>query len=193
MTATRPHHALVVGGTGMLRGAVLGLVARGFAVSVVARNARRLARLRDDASKAGGVVRPVCVDYRDADAFAFGLDEAVRDLGPPSLAVVWAHSSAPDAPLAVARLAASGGAAARYVHVLGSAAADPSQPDVDRAAQFAALAHLAYREVILGFVIEGGRSRWLTDDEIAAGVLRAVDTDAPRTVVGVVEPWSARP
>jgi hypothetical protein len=177
----------------MLRGAVLGLVARGFAVSVVARNARNLARLRDDAEAAGGVVRPVCVDYRDEQAFAFGLTEAARDLGTPSVAIVWAHSSAPGAPLAVARLLAAGGAAARYVHVLGSAAADPSQPDADRAAQFAASPHVAYREVILGFVVEEGRSRWLTDDEIAAGVLRAVDTDAPRTVVGVVEPWSARP
>jgi hypothetical protein len=177
----------------MLRGAVLGLVARGFAVSVVARNARRLAKLRDDAARAGGVVRPVCVDYRDADAFAFGLAEAVRDLGPPSLAVVWAHSSAPDAPLAVARLVAAGGAAARYVHVLGSATADPSRPDDGRAAQFAAFPEVAYREVILGFVAEGGRSRWLNDDEIAAGVLRAVDADAARTVVGAVEPWSARP
>jgi hypothetical protein len=187
------RHAFVVGGTGMLRGAVLGLVARGFAVSVVARNARRLATLRDEAARAGGVVRPICVDYRDADAFAFGLDEAARDLGPPSLAVVWAHSSAPGAPLAVARLVGAGGAAPRYVQVLGSAAADPSQPEADRAAQFAALPHVAYREVILGFVVEKGRSRWLTDDEIAAGVLRAVDTDAPRTVVGAVEPWSARP
>ena len=127
----------------MLRGAVLGLVARGFAVSVVARNARRLAKLRDDAAKAGGVVRPVCVDYRDGEAFAFGLAEAWRDLGPPSLAVVWAHSSAPDAPLAVARLVASGGAAARYVHVLGSASADPTRGDDGRAAQFAALPQIA--------------------------------------------------
>jgi hypothetical protein len=187
------RHALVVGGTGMLRGAVLGLVARGFAVSVVARNARRLAKLRDEAAAAGGVVRPVCVDYRDADAFAFGLGEAARDLGPPSLAVVWAHSSAPDAPLAVAKACDVGGRRVAFVHVLGSAAADPSQPDAERAARFAAFPRLAYREVILGFVVERGRSRWLTDDEIAGGVLHAVDTDAARTVVGVVEPWDARP
>lgn len=177
----------------MLRGAVLGLVARGSAVSVVARNARRLASLHDEAARAGGVVRPVCVDYRDEAAFDFGLAEAARDLGVPTLAVVWAHSSAPNAPLAVARLLATGGADARFVHVLSSAAADPSRPGEDRRTAFAALPHLDYREVILGFVVEGGRSRWLTDDEIAAGVLRAVDTDAPRTVVGVVEPWSSRP
>ncbi|NUN53550.1 MAG: hypothetical protein HUU06_12290 [Planctomycetaceae bacterium] len=47
--------------------------------------------------------------------------------------------------------------------------------------------------MILGFVREGDRSRWLTDAEIAAGVLGAIAADRPRTVVGVVEPWSARP
>jgi hypothetical protein len=190
---TGPRHALVVGGTGMLRGATLGLVARGWAVSVVARNARRLGRLRDDAAAAGGVVRPVCVDYRDAPALDFGLTEAARDLGPPGLAVVWAHSSAPDAPFAIARLLDAAGLPADYVHVLGSATADPLRPDDGRAARYAAFPRLAYREVILGFAIDGGRSRWLRDEEISAGVLSAVDSGAARTVVGVVEPWSARP
>lgn len=50
-----------------------------------------------------------------------------------------------------------------------------------------------YREAILGFVREGHSSRWLTHSEISAGVLAAVDSARPRTVVGVVEPWSERP
>jgi GrpB-like predicted nucleotidyltransferase (UPF0157 family) len=187
------RHAVVVGGTGMLRGATLGLVARGFDVSVVARNARRLAKLRDDAAATGGVVRPVCVDYRDTAALEFGLGEAVRDLGPPALAVVWAHSSAPDAPETVARALDATGRPAEYLHLLGSASADPSKPDAGRRARFAAFRRLAYHEAVLGFVVEPRGSRWLTDDEIAAGVLRAVDVHAPRSVVGVVEPWSARP
>jgi len=186
-------HAIVVGGTGMLAAASLGFAAAGHDVSVVARNARRLAKLAETAARAGGLLRPVCVDYRDSEALAFGLGEAARDLGPPALAVVWAHSSAPDAPFVVAKACEFGGRRVAFIHVLGSAAADPSLPDAGRVARFAAFPHLVYREVILGFVVEKGRSRWMTDDEIAAGVLRAVDTDAPRTLVGVVEPWSARP
>jgi len=186
-------HAVVVGGTGMLRGASLGLVAAGHDVSVVARNARRLADLADDASRAGGRLRPVCVDYRDSDALAFGLGEAARDLGPPALAVVWAHAVAPDAPIVVAKACGFGGRRVEFFHLLGSASADPSKPHADRAAQFAAFPHLAYREVVLGFAVERGRSRWLTDEEIAAGVLRAVRDRAPRSVLGVVAPWSARP
>jgi GrpB-like predicted nucleotidyltransferase (UPF0157 family) len=186
-------HAVVVGGTGMLRAATLGLAAEGRRVSVVARNARRLAALADDAARAGGRVRPVCVDWRDSEALAFGLREATLELGPPALAVVWAHSDAPDAPLVAAEACGFGGRRVDFVHVLGSASADPSRTDDARAARFAALPKIARREAVLGFVVERGRSRWLTDAEISAGVLAAVRSRAPRTVVGVVEPWDARP
>ena len=192
MNERRPH-AIVVGGTGMLRAATLGIAARGFAVSVVARNARRLGALAAEAASRGGVVRPVCVDYRYADAFAFGLETAVREAGPPSLAVVWAHSVAPDAPIAVAQAIADAGARADFFHVLGSAIADPSMPDDGRAAAFAEFPALAYHEIILGFVLGTTTSRWLNEEEISAGVLRAVDSGARQTVVGVVEPWEARP
>jgi hypothetical protein len=42
-------------------------------------------------------------------------------------------------------------------------------------------------------MLVGSGSRWLTNQEISAGVIRAVDGDAPLSMVGVVEPWSARP
>ena len=52
---------------------------------------------------------------------------------------------------------------------------------------------LHYRRVILGFVVEGGKSRWLTHEEISGGVIEAVQKDAERYIVGTVEPWSMRP
>lgn len=172
------NHALVVGGTGMLRAVVLAL-ARDREVTLVARRPGVVA---------AASIHPAAADYGDPDAFAAALDGAVAARGPFDLAVAWIHSSAPDAPLAAARRVRG-----RFLHVLGSAAADPSRPDPGRRAAFEALPGLSYREVILGFVREGDRSRWLTDAEIAAGVLGAIAADRPRTVVGVVEPWSARP
>jgi hypothetical protein len=80
-----------------------------------------------------------------------------------------------------------------YFHVLGSAADDPSQPDDARRSRFAALSDLVYHEVILGFIVDRGTSRWLTHDEISAGVLAAIDRGAPRSIVGTTRPWSARP
>jgi hypothetical protein len=47
--------------------------------------------------------------------------------------------------------------------------------------------------VVLGFRVEGARSRWLTDVEISGGVLAAVGADAALAIVGEVAPWSARP
>jgi uncharacterized protein YbjT (DUF2867 family) len=179
---SRPH-ALVVGGTGMLRAAVLGLAA-GREVTVVARGRGDLDSLR----RASASVHPAAVDYRDAAAFAGALDGAVAARGPFNLAVAWIRSDAPEAALAAARRVAG-----PFFHVLGSAAADPSRPDPGRRARFEALPGVAYREVILGFVVEGGRSRWLTDAEISRGVLDAVAADRSRTVVGAVDPWSARP
>lgn len=107
--------------------------------------------------------------------------------------MVWIHGTAPAAPLAVARLVGEPDRPGRYFHVLGSASADPSRPDPERLAAFQALRNIRYREIILGFVIEGGVSRWLSHAEISAGVLAAVDADQPRTIIGTVEPWHRRP
>ena len=70
--------------------------------------------------------------------------------------------------------------------MLGSAAADPGFPVCIPAAG-------ELREVILGFVREGGHSRWLTDPEISAGVLKVLRSGKLRSVVATLTPWSERP
>lgn len=189
-TPASPAHVLVVGGTGMLRAVAMELARRGHATTVIARSPEPLAEM---AEQSGGGVHPLALDYRDRDALEGGLRTAIDERGPLTLVVAWIHGSAPDAPLAVARIAANGSTALRYVHVLGSAADDPSVPEPQRRAAFEAIDRLVYEEVILGFVQDADGSRWLTDDEIAAGVLTAIDAPAPRHVVGVTRPWSARP
>lgn len=190
---TNPPHALVVGGTGMLRGVVLELAARGFAVSVVARGLSRLEALAREAAAGGGLVHPVTVDYHDTAALDRALAAACDRWGAIELAVVWIHRTAPAAPMVVARWVGGPQRPGRFFHLLGSAVADPSRPDPQRRAAYEALPHLVYREVILGFVTEGHRSRWLTHQEIAAGVVAAIDADQPRFIVGTVEPWDRRP
>jgi hypothetical protein len=185
-----PRHVLVVGGTGMLRPVSLELARRGYTTSVIARGR---GPLDDMARESGGRIEPIALDYRDTDELVRALERSVAAHGPIVLVVAWIHAVAPDAPLVVARAAAAGGHRVDYFHVLGSAADDPSQPDPQRRAGFAAVAGLEYHEVILGFVREGSSSRWLTDDEIAAGVLDAIDRGAPRSIVGTTRPWSARP
>lgn len=175
----RGPHALVVGGTGMLRGVVLALAREG-PVSVVARTRSDLEVLARDTA----VVTPVSVDYRRTR----DLEAALAERAPFSMAVAWIHSDAPEAALVAARSVKG-----PFFHVLSSEAADPSIPDSGRRERFEAIAGITYHEIILGFVREGGRSRWLTNSEIARGVLDAVAAARPRAVVGTVEPWSERP
>ncbi len=179
---TRPH-ALVIGGTGMLRGVVIALAREG-PVSVVARTRHDIEVLARDAE----TVVPVSVDYRRTRDLEAALAAAAAARGPFSTAVAWIHADAPDAALAAARTVRG-----PFFHVLSSAAADPSRPEPGRRARFEAVPGITYHEVILGFVREGGRSRWLHNSEIARGVLDAVAAAAPRAVVGTVEPWSERP
>lgn len=193
MQAGGTPHALVVGGTGMLAGASLALAGQGYQVSVVARRVGRIRQLARAAGVPAGCLNPLALDYHDVKALSAGLCQAAASAGPFVLVVSWIHGSAVEAPLAVARAVSGGSVPCRFFDVLGSSAMDPSRLGADRGARFRVLPNLAYHEVILGFVREPSGSRWLTHDEICAGVLTAIDQDAWRFVVGTVRPWSARP
>lgn len=151
----------------------------------------RLSLLARRASAWGGsaVGRFDC-DYYDEVAFAAALDAAVAAHGPIDLAVTWFHTLKIAAPRRVAERTVG-----RMFQVLGSAAADPARPQALDLARAVAdgLPDCRLRQVVLGFEVEGARSRWLTDAEISAGVLQAIQDDRPLSVVGRTEPWSDRP
>ena len=153
----RPGHAVVVGGTGMLASATRVLATRGHAVTSVARRAADL----------GPGVEPVALDYRDSHRLADALARARESRGPIELAVCWIHTDARDAPRLVAEALAPG---ARLVQVFGTSVRQLDCVPL----------HVAYRQVLLG----AREGRWLTHNEISAGVLSAIDRDHPVAVVG---------
>ena len=94
----------------------------------------------------------------------------------------------------------------RFFRVLGSAAGDPARLRLGKEAEFKAegtrtieaafhqsLDRIAYREIILGFRIESGVSRFNTHEEIRSGVIEAIERDLPESIVGVVTPWEMNP
>ncbi len=173
-------HALVIGGSGMLAGLCRSLQDRAERVSVMARNERRIRAVAPG-------IEPVACDYNDGMALA----ETLALLEPPDLLIAWLHGRAPSARRALAECVAAEG---RFVQVLGSAHGDPAHPE--RLTEMAAAADglpIDYQAVLLGFVVDGGHSRWLSNAEISNGVLAAVASGAPLSTVGTVEPWSARP
>jgi NAD(P)-dependent dehydrogenase (short-subunit alcohol dehydrogenase family) len=174
------QHALIVGGSGMLGGVCRALLKCSEKVSVLARNEARIRALSPD-------IAPVVCDYNDGVA----VRAALATLAAPDLLVAWIHGRAPQLRRMVAAHVKSGG---RFVQVLGSASADPAQPQrLDEMRRAADGLDIHYQAVVLGFKIERSRSRWLSDGEISNGVWAAIETGAPLSLVGKVEPWGARP
>ena len=187
-------HALVIGGTGMLRGVSLHLAGVVDTVSVIARNDQRLETLASQARRLGkpGEVSPIAVDYAKVAELTRAIRDAAAESGPITLAVVWVHASAPKSLAAAAKTLGELGPC-RLFHILGSTAADPTV-EAPEDEPLRRMPNIRYRRIILGFIVEAaGGSRWLSNTEIAAGVNRAIELDEPEAVIGTVRPWSARP
>jgi hypothetical protein len=187
-------HALVIGGTGMLRGVCLHLAGMVDTVSVVARNAQRLESLASQARRLGkpGEISPIAVDYAKVAELTRAIRDAAAESGPITLAVAWVHADAPKSLPAGAKTLGELGHC-RLFHIMGSTAADPTI-ELPEDEPLRRTPNIRYRRVILGFVVEpAGASRWLTNTEIAAGINRAIELDEPESIVGTLRPWSARP
>jgi NAD(P)-dependent dehydrogenase (short-subunit alcohol dehydrogenase family) len=176
----------------MLAALSRGLADRGDQVSVIGRDHSRLEALAASVTGAGAV-RPISVDYRDQLDLRHALDDAIRTFGPVTKTVCWVHEEvAPDAAVWIA-----GQVTGIFVHVLGSASANPARPEILagwRARMAKANRDLVYRQAVLGFKVGLlGASRWLTNSEISNGVAAALNNTAELTIVGTVTPWSKRP
>lgn len=182
---------LVVGGTGMLAGVVRELVRVGHPVAVVARRRQSILGVGESCA-APGLVDPVVADYAEPDDLRVKLRRLSEERGQFGLAVRWVHPPHRDSVHSV--LAEVLPAHAAVLDVLGSGAADPARsaeseepPEVLRSLS------LRYGRVVLGFADGPAGTRWLTHDEISAGVLTAVRDFRETSVVGRVRPWSDRP
>lgn len=154
------RRALVIGGTGMLAGCAAALVADGWHVVLPS---RRYAPIPDVTP--GGHAIWVEADWSAPTEFANRAERALG--GTADLLVAWVHSAARPAVLrAVSRLLAAG---APVVEVHGSSSANPVGGCPDPV-----LDDHPTQQVVLGFVMQDGRTRWLTHAETAEGVLDAV-------------------
>ena len=165
---------LVIGGTGMLAGVVFGLLKEGHQVTVVARDSKRFAPLQT----AGATC--LSADYLSPSFHSQWLLSNRFDAS-----IAWVHGDAHH----VHRAAMS--MTDRYIHIVGSSAADPAGSPVVHSG--ISDSTLEYQKVVLGFMVVNGLSRWLTHAEIVEGVLGAWLSGDSDTVVGQIEPWEMRP
>lgn len=177
--------ALVIGGTGMLGGTVLWLVEQGYRVTVLARDRRRFEQLRQDMPDPQAV-RFIQLDYHRTTELKTAMEEMVAETGPIDLVVSWIHSSAPLALETILDVLSRQQKPWRLFQVCGSRAWKNPPQEIARE-------HVVFRRVILGFILEEESARWLYNHEIAQGVIDAIRSDQPLSIVGLVEPWEKRP
>lgn len=107
--------------------------------------------------------------------------DALEVFGRASLAVVWIHSSCPWGPRLIAELLSVKGRC-QFVHVKSHSA--PAEEERKLSVLDSKSTNVLYQEVFLGSVHVGNQTRWLTHDEISAGVIRAIESRVPHVVVG---------
>jgi hypothetical protein len=113
------------------------------------------------------------VDWGAETAFAAALSWVT--VTPPQLALIWVHDTGYGSLLWLLRQLMLG--SVLVVHVLGSSHGDPRAEDHEIKSIVSRAPRMRYVTVVLGSkaLTSGGR-RWLTDDEISAGAIEAIET-----------------
>ncbi|WP_245308243.1 short-chain dehydrogenase [Halalkalibacter urbisdiaboli] len=176
-------HALVVGGTGMLADVSIWLVNNGYKVSVIGRRKERMMQL---ISRGTGKLRPLVVDYNDKEKLKEELDDTVNNNGRFSLVVAWIHPEVSALNSLLHLLCCEKNWT--LIHVLSS------QVNMEIIQNSILLpGDCYYQQVQLGFKIENQTSRWLTHQEIVAGVIQSIYSSQKKSIVGTISPEEFRP
>ncbi|MFS0554453.1 short-chain dehydrogenase [Brevibacillus sp. 179-C9.3 HS] len=179
------QEALVIGASGMLTAVSWWLACQGYQVTVIGRDQDKLQRVRDDSPRPASI-HLLPQDYHQTDSLRQAMADLVKKRGSMDVVVAWIHSTAPDALPVVVEELSRPEKRWQLLHVCGSGAwkNPPTVPSSDVC---------TYHRVILGFRSEGDHARWLTNNEIAAGVIEALQKNEQLYIVGQVEPWDKRP
>jgi hypothetical protein len=167
----------------MLAGVSLWIAGQGYTTSVLGRDKLKLQRLVE----ANQQIVPLSVDYRDYSELTQEVNK-LCDSGPARLVVAWIHSTAQDALQAVINVISSRQAEEwKVFHVLSSTS---SRPAVAAGLNIPDLCE--YHQIQLGYEVEGGSRRWLTDAEISDGVISAIRSNSRYAVIGRLDNGSQK-
>ena len=172
-------HTVIIGGTGMLSAASVQLSGQSRRLTSVARTRESLARLDAALPKGHGVHHMLSLDWSVSEAFLQGIAKHIEATEPPDLVVAWVHNEQ----LGI-RIASALRSNVQFFHVIGSATASPGNLAARVQREANVPSNVAYHQVVLGSVLQGGHARWLTNEEISNGVLAAIHERQARFVVG---------
>lgn len=173
-------HALVIGGTGMLRNVSIYLAERNYTVSVVGRTAGKLKEVME--SSPPDTIFPIQIDYY-SDSFLEEIKMAIEKRGPFHLIVSWTPN------YQVVEQVCSmneNDNLFRLIHIKGSRRYFRDE--------LVNIPFSCIREVVyLGYIQEKTMSRWLTHEEISGGVIAQIESGGIGRIVGQLHPYDSRP
>ncbi|TQR21700.1 hypothetical protein [Psychrobacillus vulpis] len=170
-------HICIIGGTGMLADVTKWYAESNYIVSVVARNVDKMKRMKK-VCKNPEHIKSVFVDYRDSIRLAEALEQSIREYGPFSEVIAWVHHDGLDVIQTVFDLLEE---KSIVWQVVGSTANVESLRE-----QYNLPKEIQYRFVQLGFIRENNRRRWLSNEEIADGVIQSIRSGDSYNIIGEI-------
>lgn len=168
-------HICIIGGTGMLAEVTKWYADNNSIVSVIARNEEKMNRMKSACSHPENI-KAIYVDYRDSTKLHQSLKLNIKEYGPLVEAVVWLHADGLEALPILFDLVEE---KSKVWQVIGSKAnAEQLRKQFDSAKGF------EYNHIQLGCVKVNNQQIWLTNLEIATGVIRSIQSNRSYSLVG---------
>mgnify|MGYP002397468656 CR=1 FL=1 len=167
--------AFVIGGTGMLKDVSLWLAKQGYETTVLGRSPERIEILTKQEHK----ILPLVADYNDLKDFQQELKNHIEHHGKFDLIIAWIHYSEKK----VLDIVENENAGRTYdlYHIISSI------QNANKVRQEIAPTNtVSYYQVQLGYKKENGKSRWLTNSEIAQGAIQSIETKKS-VLIGQIE------
>lgn len=177
------RHALIIGGTGMLRDVSLWLTEIGYKISVIGRSKHKHDGLIECAVHPQ-LINRIMVDYNNHLLLEEQVRKSIQHNGPISLVVSWTPSQ--QSLEIVTELVSEYIDDWNLYQVKGSRRYFIDEP-------LNVPPNCRHSSVYLGFIMEEKQSRWLTNDEIAAGVIKHIQEGKSESIVGRIYPYEKRP
>ena len=177
-------HALVIGGSGMLKDVSLWLADQGYFTSVFGRDINKL----NSIAQKNPLILPLAADYFDLSSFQKKITEQIQSHGSFDIVVTWLHKNPQQIHKLISRINESlNDNNWELYDVRGSS---DKIDEINKASE--QLENCNHYQVQLGFKVESGISRWLTNEEIAQGVIKSIQNKT-NILVGQLDPWVLKP
>lgn len=169
----------------MLQSASIELGACSNRLTSVARSERSLGKIETMLPPGSGFHHQLQLDWSDAGGFLEAIIDHIESTETPDLVVAWNHDD--QLTVRLASLMAENGVFPHFFHIIGSASENPKNIANSLLADLPPSIAGHYHQVILGAKGKGAGSRWLSNQEIADGVLEAVKNQRSQFLVGTLE------